>query len=59
MNDFDRLLEIQLRLLLDRVVTTPAPIRRRLLKVRADETSVAIRLPVSQELVAVPVEVYF
>ena len=58
MNDFDRMLESELRQLLDPVVKAPAPPRRRPAYVeRAGGPTVELTL-VPETLVAVPVEVY-
>jgi len=58
MNDFERLLEIKLRLLLDPVSATPAPPRGRAVRLRIDSVPAPIELTLVAENLAVPVEVF-
>ncbi|MDQ6721726.1 MAG: hypothetical protein M3003_13145 [Candidatus Dormibacteraeota bacterium] len=60
MNDFDRLLEFQLRRLLDPVVASPVPVRRTQEEPRRRYVmqSVIELTPAPDTTVAVPVEVF-
>jgi hypothetical protein len=60
MNDFDRLLESQLRRFLDRVVAVPVPVRRTPKGLRRTNVvqSVLVLALAPETMVAIPVEVH-